>query len=130
MRGKNAHEPTLKNEGWGTRKIPRGPARKTTGTPGYNLKDDAASVGLGGGDATETAAPLRGRASGIGRSGRAAAACGVADGGAVDDQLDAAVALTAVGCVIGSHRLGLAESLGAHRGCGNAFLGKIVPDSQ
>jgi hypothetical protein len=35
---------------------PGGPRKRRAGAPGYNLKDNAALVGLGGGDAAEAAA--------------------------------------------------------------------------
>jgi hypothetical protein len=63
---------------------------------------------IGGGDAAKiTSGGIRGRCCTIARSR-------VADGVTIDDQFDAAVALPALGCVVGSHGLRLTESLGAH----------------
>lgn len=47
--------------------------------------------------------------------------CGV-DGGAVDDDFDAAIPLAAFGCVVGCDRIGFAKPFYRDRRCGNAFL--------
>src|SRR5216684_2646831 len=53
---------------------------------------------------------------------------GVANGGAVDDELDAAVALAAFGSVIGGDGLRLAEAAGGDGGGGDALLGEKIAD--
>src|SRR5260370_38199954 len=53
---------------------------------------------------------------------------GVANGGAVDDELDAAVALAAFGSVIGGDGLRLAEAAGGDGGGRDALLGEKVAD--
>src|SRR5258708_7960351 len=53
---------------------------------------------------------------------------GVADGVAVDDELDAAVALAAFGRVVGGDRLRLAEAVSGNGRRGDALLGEKVAD--
>ena len=64
---------------------------------------------------------LRLRDRGGGRSG-------VADGVAVDDELDAAVALAAFGGVVGSDGLHFAEAARGDVGTGNALFGEKIAD--
>ena len=51
---------------------------------------------------------------------------GFADGVAVDDELDTAIALAAVGGVVGGDGLGLAEAASGHCAAGDAFFGEVV----
>src|SRR5258708_15595742 len=53
---------------------------------------------------------------------------GVANGGAIDDELDAAVALAAFGSVIGGDGLRLAEAAGGDGGGWDALLGEKIAD--
>src|SRR5438270_12980680 len=56
--------------------------------------------------------------------------CGAADGVAVDDEFDAAVALRAFGGVVGSDRLRFAEAAAGDGRAGPAWLGqKIRPEA-
>src|SRR5438105_3250148 len=52
--------------------------------------------------------------------------CGAADGVAVDDEFDAAVALTAFGCVVRSDRLRFAEAACSDGRAGHALLGQKI----
>src|ERR1700676_874774 len=62
------------------------------------------------------------------RNWRVGGGGGVADGVAVDDELDAAVALAAFGGVIGGDGLALAEAAGGDGGGRDALLGEKIAD--